>query len=95
MIPHRHLLSRLSCGFGMAAFAVPAQGRGLVSMSRPKAKSITFCFISGEFSYVDSLDLKQELARRAGQPMPMAVQRTKSNLNGTDVRGHALKPILA
>lgn len=85
-LTRRQLLSRLSCGFGLAAF------HGLTNLSgarppapkmRPRAKSVIFCYMSGGFSHVDSFDPKPELKRRAGQPMPMPVARTQFNQNGT------------
>ncbi len=86
MISRRQMLSRLSCGFGLAAFA-GLHGRAaagpLVPKMRPKAKSVIFCYMSGGFSHVDSFDPKPELVKRAGQPMPGPVARTQFNQNGT------------
>lgn len=96
MINRRHLLSRLSCGFGLTAMqalsaAVPS-ARPLPKL-RPRAKSVIFCYMSGGFSHVDSFDPKPELTKRAGQPMPVAVQRTQFNNNGTIQPSHwAYKP---
>lgn len=91
MITRRQLLSRLSCGFGLTAFSALPQ---LTSAARPlpkfpgRAKSVIFCYMSGGFSHVDSFDPKPELAKRAGQPMPVAVQRTQFNQNGTIQPSH-------
>jgi hypothetical protein len=86
MISRRQLLSRLSCGFGLAAFtgmAGLAGGRPVPPAIRPRAKSVIFCYMSGGFSHVDSFDPKPELKKRAGQPMPVPVARTQFNQNGT------------
>src|SRR5688572_11476005 len=86
MINRRQLLSRLSCGFGLAAFTGMsglAGARPVVPALRPRAKSVIFCYMSGGFSHVDSFDPKPELKKRAGQPMPTPVARTQFNQNGT------------
>jgi hypothetical protein len=88
MLSRRQLLSHLSCGFGLAAFAGLAGARTTVPQFRPRAKSVIFCYMSGGVSHVDSFDPKPELARRAGQSMPMAVQRTQFNANGTIQPSH-------
>ncbi len=92
-LTRRQLLSRLSCGFGLAAFSGLAGARALTPQFRPRAKSVIFCYMSGGLSHVDSFDPKPELAKRAGQPMPVAVQRTQFNQNGTIQPSHwAFKP---
>lgn len=96
MINRRQLLSRLSCGFGLTAMqalsASAPPARPLPNL-RPRAKSVIFCYMSGGFSHVDSFDPKPELTKRAGQPMPVAVQRTQFNNNGTIQPSHwAYKP---
>ena len=83
MISRRQLLSRLSCGFGLTALAGMAGAGAVVPRFRPRAKSVIFCYMSGGISHVDSLDPKPELVKRAGQAMPVAVQRTQFNNNGT------------
>ena len=88
MLNRRQLLSRLSCGFGLTAFAGLAAGRSTVPQFRPRARSVIFCYMSGGVSHVDSFDPKPELVKRAGQPMPMAVQRTQFNQNGTIQPSH-------
>jgi Protein of unknown function (DUF1501) len=93
MSTRRQLLSRLSCGFGLAAFAGLTAARPAVTKLRPRARSVIFCYMSGGVSHVDSFDPKPELARRAGQPMPMAVARTQFNQNGAIQPSHwAFKP---
>ena len=87
-LTRRQLLARLSCGFGMAAFAGLSGARVTLPAFRPRAKSVIFCYMSGGFSHVDSFDPKPELAKRAGQPMPLPVQRTQFNQNGTIQPSH-------
>jgi hypothetical protein len=48
----------------------------------PKAKAVIFCFMSGGVSHVDSFDPKPRLAKEAGQPMPVPLDRTMFNQNG-------------
>jgi hypothetical protein len=84
----RQLLSRLSCGFGLTAFAGLSAARSPVPKIRPRAKSVIFCYMSGGVSHVDSFDPKPELARRAGQPMPVTVERTQFNQNGNIQPSH-------
>ncbi len=78
----RQLLARGSAGFGAAAVA------GLLGSSvrgapvAPRARRVIFLFMSGGVSHVDSFDPKPELARRAGQPMPVPIERTQFNQNG-------------
>ena len=88
MLNRRHFLSRLSCGFGLTAFAGLAAARPAVPPFRPRAKSVIFCYMSGGFSHVDSFDPKPELAKRAGEAMPGAVERTQFNANGTIQPSH-------
>src|SRR6187402_1487419 len=87
-LTRRQLLARLSCGFGMAAFAGLSGARMTLPAFRPRAKSVIFCYMSGGFSHVDSFDPKPELVKRAGQPMPLPVQRTQFNQNGTIQPSH-------
>ena len=79
----RDVLARLSCGFGLAAFAGLAAGAARVPRHAARAKRVIFCYMSGGVSHVDSFDPKPELVRRSGQAMPMAVARTQFNQNGT------------
>ena len=48
----------------------------------PKAKSVILCHMSGGVSHVDSFDPKPRLAKEAGQPLPMKLERTMFNDNG-------------
>jgi hypothetical protein len=85
----RHLLGRSSAGFGLAALAgllgreAGAAGGAARVASAPRAKRVIFLFMSGGVSHVDSFDPKPLLAARAGQPMPVLVERTQFNNNGT------------
>ena len=86
----RALLAQASVGFGSLAMAStlaessPAQGQGLHRAARiiPRARRVIFCYMSGGVSHVDSFDPKPRLAREAGEPMPMRVERTMFNNNG-------------
>ena len=87
-ITRRAMLRQCSLGFGALAF------NGLLSEKshgagpepgphfKPRAKRVIFCYMSGGVSHVDSFDPKPELARRAGQPMPVPVKPTMFNENG-------------
>jgi hypothetical protein len=85
----RHLLGRSSAGFGLAALAgllgreAGAAGGAARVARAPRAKRVIFLFMSGGVSHVDSFDPKPALAARAGQPMPVPVERTQFNNNGT------------
>jgi hypothetical protein len=50
---------------------------------KPRAKNVIFCYMSGGVSHVDTFDPKPRLVQEAGKPMPMPVQRTQFNNNGT------------
>ncbi len=84
------MLSKCSLGFGAVALngmlssvtrgaelAKPPQTR-----KNPKVDSVIFCYMSGGVSHLDSFDPKEELARRAGQSMPVPVKPTMFNNNG-------------
>ncbi|MEM7146730.1 MAG: DUF1501 domain-containing protein [Verrucomicrobiota bacterium] len=84
------MLRRTSAGFGYAAMAgllgerrVAASEGARVPDFRPRAKSVIFCYMSGGVSQVDSFDPKPVLEKYAGQPMPVKVERTQFNNNGT------------
>lgn len=87
----RHLLSRASTGFGMAALAglmqeQAASGAPLVHRAKrfaPKARSVIFLYMSGGVSQVDTFDHKPMLTKYAGQPMPGEVKKTQFNNPGT------------
>ncbi len=76
----RDILRHASLGFGSLAFA------GLEAQMKPhfpaKVKSVIFCYMSGGVSHLDSFDPKPRLAKEAGQPMPVPVDRTMFNQNG-------------
>ncbi len=88
----RALLSQASGGFGLLALgsllgqrAAAADGRAPGSGSTPlhpaarltpRAKQVILCYMSGGMSHLDSFDPKPRLAREAGEPMPMRVERT-------------------
>jgi hypothetical protein len=84
------MLANCSLGFGAVALgdiftksSVASQG-ALAQFQRtnPKVDSVIFCYMSGGFSHLDSFDPKEELTRRAGQPMPVPVKPTMFNNNG-------------
>jgi len=74
------MLQRASNGFGMLALA-GLMGQPLRAAAA-KAKHVIFCFMSGGVSHIDSFDPKPRLAKEAGQPMPMPIERTMFNQNG-------------
>ncbi len=78
----RDLLGRCSTGFGGVALASLLTGR-VQAAAPPRAQRVIFLFMSGGVSHVDSFDPKPELAQRAGQPMPVPIERTQFNQNGT------------
>ncbi len=85
-LSRRELLTRTSNGFGLLALA------GLLAEERaaaqpkphfaPKIRNVIFCYMSGGVSHIDSFDPKPRLAREAGQPMPVPIDRTMFNQNG-------------
>ena len=86
-LTRREALARCSTGFGMVALAglmdPVARGSQLpTSHFAPRAKNVIFCYMSGGVSHLDSFDPKPRLAKEAGQPMPMKVERTMFNNNG-------------
>ena len=83
-------------GFGAAALAmmlnqagaiersVLPQNAALKELHHPaRAKHVIFCYMSGGVSHLDSFDPKPTLARLHGKPMPVPVQRTQFNQNGS------------
>jgi len=90
-ICRREMLRACSTGFGMVALsALLGRARGAQPAPAdpgphfpPRARSVIFCYMSGGVSHVDSLDPKPRLERDAGKPMPMKVERTQFNQNGT------------
>jgi hypothetical protein len=87
-LSRRDALGRASAGFGLAALAgllgheAGAAGGAARVAAAPRAKRVIFLFMSGGVSHDDSFDPKPALAARAGQPMPVAIERTQFNNNG-------------
>lgn len=84
-ITRRQMLAQSSTGFGLMALSglLQAEARSRpVAHTRPKAKNVIFCYMSGGVSHLDSFDPKPALARYAGHPMPVKVERTQFNNNG-------------
>ncbi|MBL8221278.1 MAG: DUF1501 domain-containing protein, partial [Bryobacterales bacterium] len=83
MLSRRQMLSRASNGFGMLAFAglLAEQSRAATHFPA-RAKNVIFCYMSGGVSHIDSFDPKPRLAKEAGQPMPVPIDRTMFNDNG-------------
>ena len=91
-VSRREMLRRASLGFGSFALtnllvenlrgAAPSQSGRPLPHFVPRARNVIFCYMSGGVSHVDSLDPKEELTRRHGQPMPVPVRRTVFNDNG-------------
>ncbi len=83
----RDLLARASAGFGLTALhgLLPHDDPSAPPPPHftPRAKAVILCYMSGGVSHVDSFDPKPVLARRAGEPMPVKVERTQFNNNGT------------
>ena len=91
----RQILSRASNGFGLVALQSLLAGEAGAAASqhramkfKPRARSVIFLYMSGGVSHVDSFDPKPLLERFAGKPMPVAVQRTQFNNNGTVQPAH-------
>lgn len=87
MMTRRDMLRRCSTGFGLMALSglVGSQAWGAARPSnapRARAKSVIFLYMSGGVSHLDSFDPKPLLAKLAGQPMPVKVERTMFNKNG-------------
>jgi hypothetical protein len=91
-LSRREALTRISSGFGMLAlaglmskssYAGPAATRTRPPHFKPRATNVIFCYMSGGVSHVDTFDPKPKLAELAGKPMPVQVQRTQFNNNGT------------
>ncbi|WP_395751074.1 DUF1501 domain-containing protein [Prosthecobacter sp.] len=104
LLSRRQLLANASTGFGMAALAGLMQAESPVHRAKrfaPKARSVIFCYMSGGVSHLDSFDPKPLLEKYAGQAMPVAVQKTQFNNNGTvqpahwefKRRGHSGMPV--
>ena len=94
-ITRRKMLEKCSSGFGMMALAgLISESKGATTPSNklldghrarvhlPKATSVILCYMSGGVSHIDSFDPKPRLAKEAGKPMPMKIERTQFNNNG-------------
>ena len=89
-LTRRQMLSKCSLGFGAVALgdmfsnlANATHGTAPpLQRINPKVDSVIFCYMSGGVSHLDSFDPKEELVRRAGQPMPVPVKPTMFNNNG-------------
>lgn len=92
-LSRRDMLRTCSNGFGMLALGALANEARAENAGRtrripgpdfaPRARSVIFLYMSGGVSHVDSFDPKPRLEREAGRPMPMKVERTQFNQNGT------------
>lgn len=82
-LSRRELLHRASNGFGMLALAGLLAEQSKAATHFPaRAKNVIFCYMSGGVSHIDSFDPKPRLAKEAGQPMPVPLDRTMFNNNG-------------
>ncbi len=92
----RQMLQACSTGFGAVALSglLEAEARAaapdhavpgaLRTLPYPvKAKHVIFLFMSGGVSHVDSFDPKPRLRQEHGKPMPVKIERTMFNNNGT------------
>ena len=87
LMSRRKMLQRCSTGFGMTALSAlladPVFASRAALRVRPaRARNVIFCYMSGGPSHVDSFDPKPRLAKEAGKPMPMKLERTTANDNG-------------
>ena len=87
-LTRREMLRRCSTGFGFLALSGLMAQKGYAALRapapdfKPRAKSVIFLYMSGGVSHLDSFDPKPLLAKMAGQPMPVKVERTMFNKNG-------------
>ena len=83
----RQTLKALSLGFGWTAFQglqkPSAALAGPLPAFQPKAKSVIFLYMSGGVSHVDTFDPKPRLRTEHGKPMPVRIERTQFNNNGS------------
>ncbi|MEO0445272.1 MAG: DUF1501 domain-containing protein [Verrucomicrobiota bacterium] len=83
MINRRQFLNR-SSGFGMTALAgLMANEARATRYPVAKARNVILLYMSGGVSHVDSFDPKPMLRAMDGKPMPMKVERTQFNNNGS------------
>ncbi|OUW78500.1 MAG: sulfatase, partial [Saprospirales bacterium TMED214] len=90
----RRLLQQASSGFGGIALAGLLAEQASHGSDDPKtdvggvdhparAKHVIFCYMSGGVSHVDSFDPKPKLKELHGKSMPVNVERTQFNNNGS------------
>ncbi|MCA9034683.1 MAG: DUF1501 domain-containing protein [Planctomycetaceae bacterium] len=85
----RRLLQTAAIGFGGIALAglqskIAAGDTPAPRLNHPpRAKRVIFCFMSGGVSHVDSFDPKPRLTKDHGKPMPVEIERTQFNNNGS------------
>ena len=77
----RRLLASASMGFGNLALN-SLLGAEQKPHHPPKVEHVIFCYMSGGVSHIDSFDPKPRLAREAGLPRPVPIDRTMFNDNG-------------
>ena len=88
-ITRREMLRRCSSGFGLMALSGLMSERAFAGLLqpvphfKPRARNVIFCYMSGGVSHLDSFDPKPYLKKLAGQPMPVKVERTMFNNNGS------------
>src|SRR5262245_24683072 len=88
VIPRRHALRRLACGFGSMALAGLLGQKTVAAANplalklpvfRPRAKRVIFLFMQGGPSQVDTFDYKPLLEREDGKKLPFDDPRTVAN----------------
>lgn len=80
----RRFLQTASSGFGMMALTgMLSASRGDAPAPAGRAKHVILCYMSGGVSHIDTFDPKPRLNRDHGKQMPVAVERTQFNNNGT------------
>ncbi len=82
------MLAQCSTGFGMLALQGLMANSAFADTARrshfkPRAKHVILCYMSGGVSQVDSFDPKPKLRELHGKPMPVKVERTQFNNNGS------------
>jgi hypothetical protein len=91
-LSRREMLRQCSVGFGSLAmaglFGRTAHAAGSTQSVclphfAPKVRNVILCFMPGGVSQVDAFDPKPTLSRLAGKPMPIAIERTQFDNNGS------------
>jgi len=95
-ISRRDMLNQCSTGFGLMALAALTAEEVSANRTHPsttfgprvagiplRVRNVIFCFMSGGVSQVDSFDPKPRLDKEAGKPLPLQIERTQFNDNGT------------